>query len=379
MKKNTLIIVGELSGEEHAASFLPQLMEKNPDYSFWGVGGDMMSSWGVELLYHLKDFSSVGFTEVIRKIFFYLDARKNIMAEVKRRGTTLAILVDFQGFNLSLAPLLKKQGVKVLYYVAPQAWAWKEWRTKILANSTDQLFCILPFEEKWFKDRGVFQSIGTVHPLLVKALKMEKNISSSTGENSLTAVNEVTKILLLPGSRISEVSRLLPIMMDTLEKLDVFHNPKIEVGIVCSSTVPLKYVKIYGDKIRKIYPSQLLELALSEATMCLAASGTVTLSCGLFQVPTIVCYKVSLFNEWVVRSFIKYEGYVSLVNLFLEKKVFPEFLQEDCAASIIAKTMKDWLEHPEKMVKMRNELGKLSALSINTSENSINMMNSYFK
>ena len=139
-----LIIAGEKSGEEHAMSFLPTLMESSPGMKFFGVGGDEMSSLGVENLYHLKDFSSWGFSEVIGKIPFYFKALNQIVEEVKKRKCKFAILIDFQDFNLRLAKKLNREGVRVFYYVAPQAWAWKAWRAKALEENVDTLFTIIP-------------------------------------------------------------------------------------------------------------------------------------------------------------------------------------------------------------------------------------------
>ena len=116
-----LLIAGEKSGEEHALSFVPELLRKFPNLHFYGVGGDNLKSNGMELLYHLRDFSSWGFTEVIGKIPFYFKALRKIEAEVERRNTKIAILIDFQDFNMRLAKKISKKGVKVLYYVAPQA------------------------------------------------------------------------------------------------------------------------------------------------------------------------------------------------------------------------------------------------------------------
>ena len=125
MSENVLIIAGEKSGEEHALTFLEGLKVQHPEIKFWGVGGDELAAQGMELKYHLRDFSSWGFSEVIKKLPFYIKALKNIEQEALKRKTKTAILIDFQDFNLRLAKRLKKQGVNVLYYVAPQAWAWK--------------------------------------------------------------------------------------------------------------------------------------------------------------------------------------------------------------------------------------------------------------
>ena len=139
---NCLIVVGEKSGEEHFLSFFSNLQAKCPEISWWGVGGNLMRSQGVELVYHLKDFSTWGFSEAFKKIPFYLRALRNICKQVASRKTRIAILVDFQGFNLRLARKLSSQGVMIFYYVAPQSWAWKPARTNILKK---QFIHYLPF------------------------------------------------------------------------------------------------------------------------------------------------------------------------------------------------------------------------------------------
>ena len=165
LEESCLIIAGEKSGEEHAMSFLPDVLKNVPDLKLFGVGGEEMQALGVELLYHLKDFSSWGFSEVIGKIPFYFKALQHIEEEVVRRGCQTAILIDFQDFNMRLAKRLKRRGVKVLYYVAPQAWAWKAWRATTLSKTVHTLFTILPFEKDWFKERGVNQVCSVPHPL----------------------------------------------------------------------------------------------------------------------------------------------------------------------------------------------------------------------
>jgi lipid-A-disaccharide synthase len=177
MKSNSscLIIAGERSGEDHALSFFAELKQLCPDTSFYGVGGKRLQENGVELIYDLKDFSGIGISEVLSKIPFYYKALGNILDEVDKRKTKTAILIDFQGFNLKLAKKLKKRGVNVLYYVAPQAWVWKEYRVKILEKCVHTLFTIIPFEKKWFTERGVTRVKGVEHPL-VRTYKNELKI-----------------------------------------------------------------------------------------------------------------------------------------------------------------------------------------------------------
>ncbi len=151
--KSCLIIAGEKSGEEHAMSFFPELRKLSPDTEFYGVGGDLLQKEGMELIYHLGEFSSMGFSEVIGKIPFYFRALKKFENLVQEKGTKTAILIDFQDFNLRLAQRLSKQGVKILYYVAPQAWVWKAKRAGVLSRTVHTLFSILPFEKDWFEER----------------------------------------------------------------------------------------------------------------------------------------------------------------------------------------------------------------------------------
>ncbi len=365
-RENCFILAGELSGEEHAQTFLPQLMKHNPHYHFWGVGGEYFKTLGVEILYSIKDFSSMGFTDVIKKISFYKQARKEVIGQVIQRKTQLAILIDFQGFNMSLLKPLFEQGVKVLYFVAPQAWAWKSWRTILLQKYVTKLYCILPFEESWFKSRGVFQAEPIAHPSFTRLIK-HRHI---THENK-------NYIVWLPGSRKGEISIHWPLFIDVLAKIrDEF--PSLEHVVVTSPAfreLGYEQIKIEGLKYRD---SEDLFQVLDESFLSVAASGTVTLNCALLKVPTIVCYRVNLLNAWIFRSFIKYKGFVSLANLMLNKPIFPELLQENCQTQLIYLTIKKWLEEPKIRDNIKSELAGLIESQKALPESAFNSMNTFF-
>lgn len=317
---DVLIIAGEKSGEEHALSFLPKLKRSLPEVKFYGVGGDLLKEFQIDLLYHLNDFSSMGFTEVIKKLPFYIKAMKNILNEVDKRKTKIAILIDFQGFNLKLASKLKKKGVKVLYYVAPQAWAWKEKRVKTLKESVDTLFTILPFEKEWFEGRGLSQVVSVPHPLLVHYKNELKNFKR---EEEITSE---PRILLLPGSRSFEVSSLLPVFFEALKLLKE-DGLSFKVGIVQSTSVEEKHYQDSNFFYDKIFKSTELIEAFKWAHLAIASSGTVTLSTGLFSLPTIVCYKLNYINEFIATNLVSYKGPVSLTNIIHHNQyIFPEFL-----------------------------------------------------
>lgn len=357
-KKNCLIIAGERSGEDHCLSFFAQLKCLLPDCHFWGVGGDRMKEMGQEQLYHLKDFSTWGFSGVFKKIPFYKKALENIENECVKRSTKVAILIDYQGFNLRLAKRLKKIGVEVLYYVAPQAWAWKSGRTKKLEKTVHTLFTIIPFEKEWFESRGVTRVKSILHPLVETYKDQLKDIST---RRSLK-LSSPTKILLLPGSRQFEVESLLPEFVKTIDLLKKQFN--ISVGLVQSSSVKeVTYLKAEKIDELKVFNEEDLAQALKWADLAMAASGTVTLTCALFGLPTVVTYIVSNLNYYIYESFIPYDGPVSLANIVHQENVFPELIQNKVSAFNIAREIEHWIKADEerkdlvkKLVETKNVL-----------------------
>ena len=358
MKKSCLIIAGEKSGEDHAMTFYPQIKQLLPDTEFYGVGGSRLEEQGLEILYHLKDFSGIGISEVLGKIPFYYRALNYILDEVKKRETKTAILIDFQGFNLKLAKKLKARGIKVLYYVAPQAWVWKPWRAKILERNVHTLFTILPFEKKWFQDRGVTNVKSVVHPLMLEHSEQLAHIRKRSSDN---ISKSKSKLLILPGSRNVEVSTLFPIFTRGVQILQE-EGFEFELGIVKSESVRAEHY--HTDlNFSKEWDSRQLAEALDWADLSVAASGTVTLATGLFQVPTVVCYKVSLFTEFVLKLLVPYDGSASLTNIILgNKMIFPELIQHHADRYNVAKHLRQLLLNPEMYDNMIIELAKTNKL-----------------
>ncbi len=352
--KTCLIIAGEQSGEEHALSFFADVKKRLPDFSFFGVGGEGLKQEGLECLYSLNEFSSWGFNDVFKKLFFYQKSLTAILKTVDEKACKVALLIDFQSYNLLLAKRLKKRGVKVLYYVAPQAWAWKSWRVHSLKKCVDKLFCLFPFEKSWFSQRGVKNLLQIEHPLLraFKHLPTEKKASSS---------KELT-LLLLPGSRNAEVRELLPIFLESVEKLRQNSNISVRLILVQASSVRQDFYDYYRPFVDRIFSHSEREEAFIQADLCLAASGTVTLATGLFLIPTIVCYKVSLLEAFFYEAFVNYRGYFSLTNLILGEEVFPELLQDQVKASKIATKLEEWIQSPKSQLDIHNKLKQLKSL-----------------
>lgn len=348
---NCLIIAGEKSGEESALTFLPEIKKSLPELRLWGVGGDSLEAAGVELLYHLRDFSSFGVSNIVKKIPFYLNAMKTIENEVETRKCRVAILIDFQGFNLRLAQKLSKKGVQILYYVAPQAWAWRSWRGKKIAKAVNTLFVLLPFEKKWFSNQGVQNVKHVPHPVFLEhQYKIEE----------LENLNKRKQLLLLPGSRNSEMEFLLDDFLKVAEKLKAKYS--FEIAMVRTNSVKDSWYEYAGSIVDKFYESKDLDKSLKDSYVILAASGTVSLTSALYQKPTVVAYKVSLLNEFIGRNFVNYKGAISLANIILGKMVLPEFIQEDLEVEKIVRKLSSWIEDPKLYKQKQTELSKLKTL-----------------
>ena len=352
-KQSCLIIAGEKSGEDHAMTFFPELKKNTPNCEYYGVGGSRLEELGGELRYHLKDFSGIGISEVLGKIPFYYKALAVLVAEVKKRKTKTAILIDFQGFNLKLAKELKKLGVNVLYYVAPQAWVWKPWRAKVLENNVHTLFTILPFEKKWFRDRGVTKVKAVVHPLITEYKEELKNIRKRDYSDFQ---NRKLRILLLPGSRNTEVGSLLETFVRGVKLIQ--ESLDIEVGIVKTESVRQEHYDVDFD-FDKEWISLDLADALNWADMSIAASGTVTLATGLFGVPTVVCYKISYFTEFIFGLLVPYKGPISLTNIIHESLLYPELLQYEVDRYNTSKYIKKWASDKSKFNQLISHLGEI--------------------
>lgn len=361
-EESILIVAGEKSGEEHCLTFFSKLISltsciPNKGVKFFGIGSSVLQDQGLELIYDMKDFSVMGLSEILFKLPFFLKALNRIEDEVVRRGCKSAILIDFQDFNMELAKRLKKRNVRVFYIVAPQAWAWKSFRAAYVKNRLEKLYAILPFEKKWFSDRGANNVVSIKHPLVDRYSDYFTLLDDHKYHQSKIDglfLDKKINLSILPGSRRSEIKSLFPIFVETYENLKKKYAPK---GYsICSTLVMAENIdqSVYGswlDKVDKKVFSKDLPSVLIDSNIALAASGTVTLICGVFQVPTVVCYKTSFLNEFVFESLVGYEGPFSLTNLIAQKMIFPEVLQERVRSEVLLDYLVKWVENREDAKK----------------------------
>ena len=319
MKANpqVYILSGEASGDLHAANLVAAWKQIAPQIQFRAWGGDRLKAEGVQIDKHIRELSFMGFWEVFKNLPVIRKQFKTIQQQLLTEKPDLLILVDYPGFNLRLAKWAKDHGIKVLYYISPTVWAWKQKRVFDIQKYVDQLYCILPFEPSFYAKFGLkVEYFG--HPLL-------DEIDRYRSKASVPAQYDKPILALLPGSRKQELQRLLPVMLEAAKNFENTHR----IHLVCAPHISLAYYESFGLPTSINCVQGHTYDTLSIADMALVTSGTATLETALFEVPQVVCYKSSAFSVWLARKLVKIK-FISLVNLILDQKVVTELIQQDC-------------------------------------------------
>ena len=328
------IVAGEASGDLHAANILKEIKLHDPDAIFRGWGGDRMIDQGVSLVKHYKEHNYMGFLEVIKHlktILYNLNLCKNDIKEFNPDGL---ILIDFPGFNLRIAKHFSKSSIPVLYYIAPQVWAWKESRVEQIRKNITQLYVILPFEKAFFKNHDIEVNYSG-HPLVEHIEDFKKNIAKKKEDFIKSCSNNNKPIIaLLPGSRAQEIAKKLPIMLSASSKYQNDYSIVI-AGIKDFQKVYNKLID--GSKNISVIYNDTYNL-LNNSHAALVTSGTATLETALFNVPQVVCYKSSWISYRIAKLLVKIK-YISLVNLILDKESVKELIQSDLNSINLSKEL----------------------------------------
>jgi lipid-A-disaccharide synthase len=327
-----LVVAGEASGDAHAAELVAALKARRPDLTFFGMGGSRLAAQGVELLYGAHEVNVMGITEVLPKIPRILQVMGGLAKAAAERRPTCAILVDIPDFNLRLAARLKKLGIPVAYYVSPMIWAWRRGRVKTIAKLVDRMLCILPFEEDFYKEAGVAaRYVGS--PVVEQ---IPAPASASTFRQKLGLPEGTPTLALLPGSRMSEIRRILPTMVGAAKQL-VAERPGLQVVVPVAPTIPREEIlsRFEGSGVQPVLVEGRAPEVVGASDAAIVASGTAALEAGLMQRPMVVVYRVSLVTYLVGRMMLKV-AHVALVNLLANRRVVPELLQHDMTPERIA-------------------------------------------
>jgi len=326
------ILAGETSGDQHGAALMSAMQARDPRISFTGIGGEEMRAAGLASLYDAREMAVVGFSEVIGKIPFLRRAMRRVVNHILDTRPERAILIDYPGFNLRLAKRLHRSGIPVTYYISPQLWAWREGRIEAIKQYVDQMLVIFPFEEQWYRERGV-EALFVGHPILDEpppAMDRKAFLAS----HGLVADQPV--LTLYPGSRPEEIKRHLELFHEAAGLVKNEHpSLQIVLGLAKNLWTALVPPDIAAS-VTLVHDSP--QLALCYADAAIVASGTATLEAAVWGVPQAVVYRMSAFSAWLGRKLAKVSHF-SMVNILAGREIVPEFLQERAQAGPIARSI----------------------------------------
>ncbi|MGI5865346.1 MAG: lipid-A-disaccharide synthase [Myxococcales bacterium] len=337
---NILIVAGEASGDAHAGALMRELKARLPDVRFFGMGGPRMREQGLEALYDASEIAVMGIGEVLPKLVRICGVLRGLARAAEARRPDLAILVDVPDFNLRLAKRLRRLAVPVAYYISPMVWAWRPRRVAQIRRVVDTMLCILPFEEAWLRERGV-EALYVGNPVVdalpapAPAAQFRERLGLETHRRTLA---------LLPGSRVSEISRVLPTMIAAAERI-LATRGDMQVVVPVAPMLDRDWLaaRFAGSTIRpRLVDGRACE-AVGASDAAIVCSGTAALEAGLMQRPFVVVYRVTLLTELVFKLFTRIQ-HVSLINLLAGRRLVPELLQRDFTPERVAAEVGRWLD-----------------------------------
>ena len=351
-----LISAGEASGDIHAAAVTAALKKIDSAIEVFGMGGDALRAAGGEVLFDIKDHGVMGFVEVIKKLPDLFKLRSNFARVMDERKPDCLVVVDYPGFNMKLAKVAHDKGIPVVSYIAPSAWAWNKGRAKNVAKIVDKVACIFPFEYDVYEEAGApVEFVG--HPLLdIVHPTMER------AEAEAWAGKEAGHplVLLMPGSRLMEIEKMLPTLLEGAKMLKK-QLPEVQFAMPRAGTIPLELlqskIKASGLEI-KITEGHNYDL-FSVADLALATSGTVTLEAALCGLPSVIVYRTSALNAFIARRVINIPN-IGLPNIVAGRQILPELLQEDFTPANVANTAVELLA-PERRPQLEANLAYMKA------------------
>src|ERR1700726_2986806 len=355
-----LLSAGEASGDMYAAR-LAMALQQRADVQLFGMGGPQMRTAGVEIVVDYAEVSVLGITEVLKKLPSLRKAMRRLVDEAQLRRPPLAILTDFPGFHLRLARKLSPLGIRNIYYICPQFWAWRPWRANLLRRRFAQALCIFPFEERFYRDAGVaVEFIG--HPL-VGNVRENKSRAEFCAENGLSADKAI--VTILPGSRRGEIEYHAAILAQGLTQLRCA-IPEVQAVVAVAPGVNRTELEAYFSSDNSVrFVAGATYNALAAADLAIVSSGTATVEAALLGKPMIVIYRLSPLTAPVAKPLVRTK-FFSMVNLIAEREVVPELIQDDFTPERVASEAVSLLsasqESLEKLEVIRLGLAEVTRL-----------------
>ncbi|CAN5486111.1 lipid-A-disaccharide synthase [soil metagenome] len=345
------IIAGEASGDLHGANLIRELKKQDNQAEFRCWGGDLMKDQGAVLVKHYRELAFMGFLEVVMNLKTIFNNLKLCKSDIENSKPDVLILIDYPGFNMRIAEWAHLKGIKIVYYISPQIWAWKQSRVHKIKRDVDQMLVILPFEKDFYArfDMEV-EFVG--HPLLDALAQDQQDGNNWKREHHL---DEREIIALLPGSRKQEINTMLPLMLEASSSFSEY-----QFVIAGAPSQPESYYRaITGDRKISIISGQTYQL-LKNSKAALVTSGTATLETALIGIPEVVCYKGNFLSYQIARQLVKVK-FISLVNLVMDREVVKELIQEKLNKKELEAELKKLLT-PEYRASMLKDFAELRTL-----------------
>ena len=346
------IIAGEASGDLHGSNLIKELKKLDTSAIIRCWGGDKMQQAGADLVKHYRELAFMGFWEVIKNIFTILRNLEFCRKDIEQFQPDTLILIDYPGFNLRIAKWAKQKGLRIIYYISPQVWAWKENRVKMMKETIDKMIVILPFEKDYFKNKWSWEVEYVGHPLVE-----EVNEFRVRSQESRVGSKQPAVIALLPGSRKQEILKKLPVMLEVSKTFPnyqfiVAKAPGVDDDFYSSLLNPYNNVSAVSGKTYDL---------LMQAKAALVTSGTATLETALFGVPEVVCYKGSFLSYEIGRRLVKVK-FISLVNLIMDKLVVKELIQHDMNVKNLQFELEELLTSEQRILQLKKDYTDLKNL-----------------
>ena len=354
------IISGEASGDLHGSNLIKQLhvIDAAAEIRCWG--GDLMQQAGATLVKHYRDLAFMGFAEVVKNLPAIFKNIKFCKQDILSYQPDVLVLIDYPGFNLRIAEWAKQKGFRIVYYISPQVWAWKENRVKKMKQCIDKMLCILPFEKEYYKNKWDWEVEYVGHPLVEVIQEKQSEVWSLESEintNSRLLTPDSKLIALLPGSRKQEIGKKLPVMLDVAKSFPEYQFVVAQApGLDDAFYAPFLSAYQNVSTVR----NQTYDLLL-KASAALVTSGTATLETALFAVPEVVCYKGSSISYQIAKRLIKIK-YISLVNLIMDKLVVKELIQDELTTPNLVKELSLLLSDNSRKKELQKDYAALKEL-----------------
>ena len=339
-----MVVVGEASGDAHAARVVTALKQRAPDIKVSGIGGEKLRAAGMEINIDFSELAVIGLVEVLKRYRHLKNVFNQMVERLKTHRPDLLVLVDYQGFNLKMAKEAKKLGIPVAYYISPKVWAWRKGRVKTIQRVVDKMLVLFPFEVPIYEQAGV--AVNCVGHPLVDAVKRTLTTIQAKEKLGLEKAHKV--IGLFPGSRHSEVEMLLPLMIQAAERIK---QQQLDIQVVVPLAPGLNKEALAPILAASRLPIQVVDSEFYDLTSAcdaiVAASGTITLEIALLGVPHFICYRVSPVTYKILRCLVKIP-YVGLCNIVTNKALITEILQDDVTVQRLEEELRDRLSRTDQ-------------------------------